>query len=94
MLESQQLYYVGCKNDILPCVEDQLSEVPTLQRGVEVRPIYVVVKQCNYCCLRLKKVEEEEVNEEVEEVKVVKEEEMVEVMELQSFYDNLSLFQS
>lgn len=36
MLESQQLYYVGCKNDNLPCVDDQLSEVPALQRGVEV----------------------------------------------------------
>jgi len=36
ILESQQLYYVGCKNDILPCAEDQLTEVPALQRGVEV----------------------------------------------------------
>jgi len=36
ILESQQLYYVGCKNDVLPCVEDQLTEVPALQRGVEV----------------------------------------------------------
>jgi len=36
MLESQQLYYVGCKNDNLPCVDDQLTEVPSLQRGVEV----------------------------------------------------------
>jgi len=36
ILESQQMYYVGCKNDALVCVEDQLTEVPTLQRGVEV----------------------------------------------------------
>ena len=42
MLESQQLYYVGCKNDILVCVEDQLSEVPTLQRGVEVRLLMII----------------------------------------------------
>lgn len=42
MLESQQLYYVGCKNDILVCVEDQLSEVSTLQRGVEVRLLMII----------------------------------------------------
>ena len=42
MLESQQLYYVGCKNDILVCVEDQLSEVPTLQSGVEVRLLMII----------------------------------------------------
>ena len=36
MFESQQLYFVGCKNDILPCVDDQLTEVPALQRGLEV----------------------------------------------------------
>ena len=33
MFESQQLYFVGCKNDILPCVDDQLTEVPALQWG-------------------------------------------------------------
>ena len=32
---------MGCKNDNLPCVDDQLSEVPALQRGVEVRLIIV-----------------------------------------------------
>ena len=37
MLECHQLYYVGCKNDNLSCAEDQLCEVPALQRGVEVR---------------------------------------------------------
>jgi len=36
MLECHQLYYVGCKNDNLSCAEDQLCEVPALQRGVEV----------------------------------------------------------
>ena len=43
MLESQQLYYVGCKNDNLPCVDDQLTEVPALQRGVEVRWLILLV---------------------------------------------------
>ena len=33
---------MGCKNDILVCVEDQLSEVPTLQRGVEVRLLMII----------------------------------------------------
>lgn len=33
---------MGCKNDILVCVEDQLSEVSTLQRGVEVRLLMII----------------------------------------------------
>jgi len=34
--ETLKLYYVGCKNDVLPNVDDHLDEVATLQRGVEV----------------------------------------------------------
>ena len=30
------MYYVGCKNDILPNTDDHLDEVAVLQRGVEV----------------------------------------------------------
>jgi len=35
-LEAEELYFVGCKNDSISCLEDQLGEVPSLQRGVEV----------------------------------------------------------
>jgi len=34
--ETQSLYYVGCRNDVLPNVDDHLDEVAALQRGVEV----------------------------------------------------------
>lgn len=34
--ETPTLYYVGCKNDVLPNVDDHLDEVAALQRGVEV----------------------------------------------------------
>ena len=34
--ETNELYYVGCKNDILPNTDDHLDEVAVLQRGVEV----------------------------------------------------------
>ena len=35
-LETPSLYYVGCKNELLPNPEDKLDEVAALQRGVEV----------------------------------------------------------
>ena len=35
-LETPSLYYVGCKNEVLPNPEDKLDEVGVLQRGVEV----------------------------------------------------------
>ena len=34
--QTQSLYYVGCRNDVLPNADDQLDEVAALQRGVEV----------------------------------------------------------
>jgi len=34
--ETKSLYYVGCRNDVLPNVDDHLDEVAALQRGVEV----------------------------------------------------------
>jgi len=36
MLKTAQLYYVGCKNDVLTIPEDVMTDVPGLQRGVEV----------------------------------------------------------
>ena len=35
-LETPSVYYVGCKNELLPNPEDKLDEVAALQRGVEV----------------------------------------------------------
>ena len=35
-LETESLYYVGCRNELLPNPEDKLDEVAALQRGVEV----------------------------------------------------------
>ena len=34
--ETSDMYYVGCKNDILPNTDDRLDEVSVLQQGVEV----------------------------------------------------------
>ena len=41
--ETPTLYYVGCKNDVLPNVDDHLDEVAALQRGVEVSVLSVWV---------------------------------------------------
>ena len=35
-LETESLYYVGCRNEVLPNPEDKLDDVGVLQRGVEV----------------------------------------------------------